>query len=297
MERHLFVTLALLAALAILVLLALSPGTAPVGRPALADDSVPEVVTRTYYLPMVARKVQGPRKCIMLNGGTMSPSEAHANILGAKCFTIGWHQLPTFAGLESVAGLPPSNHWGEPISATSTYVLAQNEPELIPQTVTETAIFHRNAEATYPGWLLTSPCMSHVGGALYLRGVYSAYVTLYDEPPPWSALCIHCYGNKAECQPVVEGIIALGEDIQVHQIWLSEFARHPCCGIPQETVVAQAAELMAWVDANPHISRYFWFNDAERGDEPWRVGAPLFEWGTNTLTPMGVHYQALDPTN
>lgn len=246
------------------------------------------------YLPIVWHVPEPPRKCVVLNGGSTPVTCSHAHLVGAGCFITGGQQVPACHGLEGVAQVVPSAI-GQPIVSTSDWLYGENEPDLTAKTVEQVAATQRQIETTYPQFKYVSCGVSQIGGAEYLRAVWDAYAAQYGTSPRWEALSIHCYGPLYVCQDRIQGVIDLAAELGGLEVWVTEFARPPDPNLPLEQVLAEAQAYMDWLAGNPDVDRYFYFNDAERGDEPWRIGVPLFQFGTDQLSPFGELYAAVLP--
>ena len=178
---------------------------------------------------------------------------------------------------------------GAEIASASQYVLGFNEPDLgdnhLPPE--QVAVLWHELEGYFPTKRLISPVPSHYHPE-WLAKFYDAYRVIYGYPPRLDGLAIHCYLDAARCQTIIEQIVSYADAWDVPEVWVTEFA--PMVGTDR---IAEARTLIAWMEAQPKVTRYAWFPSGAHGDEWWASDKMYLvdRSGTSpTLTDWGAMY-------
>jgi hypothetical protein len=89
-----------------------------------------------------------------------------------------------------------------------------------------------------------------------------------DDPIPFDVLDFHLYWDDVGlCQYAAQQYIDMAAFYGVSRVIVSEFAFGHLHGPAQG--ISDAAEFIAWVNAQDAIERYYWFATRLVGDEPW----------------------------
>jgi hypothetical protein len=109
-------------------------------------------------------------------------------------------------------------------------------------------------------------------------------------------LAVHCYQNSAEaCEGLVRWYENKARAWGVPEVWVTEFSFFSCNGWGLDYALAEAGKFRAWLDAEPMVRRFAWFQARYKGNEPWSFGpecnTSLVNWTTGDLTVFGEAYR------
>jgi len=210
---------------------------------------------------------------------------------------------PVFPGIESVPAVWDASYIGKPLGGNSKWLIGFNEPDIGNQanmTPEAAAMAWRKLEATYPDRKLASP-QTIFGAAGWLTEFRETYMALYGQPPKLDALAIHTYiGNSAaDYIAQVRSYIDLAKAWGIPEVWVTEWALGHGMDRTQRETMAEMAEYVAWLEAEPMITRYAaWTNRVECMADAFgfrfdsQFDTPLFSID-GRMTPLGTMYQAL----
>lgn len=209
----------------------------------------------------------------------------------------GWEAVPMIWGKSQI---------GAEVGGNSLYLMGFNEPDCIFQSrmnPEEGAQRWRELEAIYPDRLLISPGVMEVQ---WLRDFIEAYIAQTPEgespkPPRLQGLAVHCYvwadpeNSVKYCKGRVQETIALADQWSIPEVWLTEFA-YLCDPSGAGPGSEYLRKMMFWLESEPRVTRYMWFQWTYAGTESWSFGSAcntsLVKWETEpvTLTPYGEVY-------
>jgi hypothetical protein len=183
--------------------------------------------------------------------------------------------------------------WGRkqmhlPVGGNSDWLMQFNEPDLRGQsdlTLDDAIALTYEIEALHPTKRMVSPAPSHVNQN-WLRQFRAAFYAAYARYPRWDALGMHCYLSLSECITLAQQFIADAAAWQVPEVWITEWVAWS---------EADARRFMAWVEAQPAITRYaVYVSRQDCSDGTWNCelsGDPsLLEANGVTLTEHGQWY-------
>lgn len=262
------------------------------GRPApgpIIDRSPLAAPSARLYLPLAGR---APAAKLGLAGG----SPELVRTLGGSWY-YWWHGEPHgAAGIEAVGMIWGRWSGGVPqVTTGSRWLLGFNEPDALGQAYLppqEAAALWRQIEAVYPERLLVSPAPSHLHPE-WLPAFREAYRELYGAYPRMDALALHCYlPTAAECIALGQQYVAWAEEWDAAEVWCTEFAFLPAWSAD---AAGEARGFVAWLEAEPRVTRYAPYVSYETGGTPWW---PAIAPGTNPslfdaagrLTEIGLWY-------
>lgn len=178
-----------------------------------------------------------------------------------------------------------------PWATWSGWLLGFNEPDRPEQAniaPEEAATLWRQIEEARPSGVgLVSPVTAQ-GNLNWLRQWRSAYYAQYNEYPHVDAWAFHYYGGSADdllnaLNTLIAQLDAWGEP---DEVWVTEFGRCDSEGGRFMDDVIKAFK------ANPRVTRYAWFTNRLRGDEPCGdscIGCRLLTM-EGQITPFGQRY-------
>lgn len=234
----------------------------------------------TVYMPMVQSQFT-PSKGV----GLAHPPCQDAIAIGAA-WAYSWSRVaPTC--VEGVPMIWGATQAGLPVSGSSAYLLGFNEPDIATQanlTAQEAAALWPHIEDNYSDRLLVSPAPSHLDVA-WLQRFRNAYIAQHGHAPRLDALAVHCYGGYIGCRAKIEQVTQYAESWNIEGgVWVTEFATPPCLFASDEIALAQARQLIQWMQAEPRVARYAWFANRIDGNEWW---SPRMDCITPLFDPFG----------
>jgi hypothetical protein len=153
-------------------------------------------------------------------------------------------------------------------------------------------------EMDYPDKRLVSASAS----LEWLTAWYDSYISRYGEPPRVDAVAHHCYGaynaewSIAKCKASARDTIAWAVGRGIAEVWVTEFAHLPCW-IGEADSIKFMQAMVTYYRKTPTITRWAWFQNSYRSDEPWAFGTDcntsLVDIDTGELTTLGSAYKAL----
>jgi len=176
----------------------------------------------------------------------------------------------------------------------SGWLLGFNEPDHAEQAnipPEEAAILWRQIEeARLPGVRLVSPATVQ-GDLNWLRQWRNAYYARYNEYPHVDAWAFHYYGGASGLYNALSAMVAqLDAWGEPGEVWVTEFGR---CDDKAVDFMESAISIFK---ASPYVTRYAWFTNRIRGDEPWNPGGVANQCALLTmdgqLRPLGQRYAA-----
>jgi hypothetical protein len=150
----------------------------------------------------------------------------------------------------------------------SGWLLWGNEPDLEGPTPEVAASLYPDAEDLDANLALATG--SHLDADLsWVRQFWNAYHAQHGHAPRVDALHTHCYfGAESvdECIRHVGNVVQLAQDWGVSEVWVSEFA---CVPMTARSCYPAAERFIAWMEAEPTVTRYAWFGAFENPRWPW----------------------------
>jgi hypothetical protein len=274
----------------------------PITLPPQIISPLPLRTPEHVYLPLVSRQEKPSKKCVALS--TWLEIDKILEI-GARCTYRYWPSAEDYDGIENAGMVVYYNDWIT-VTGSAPYFMGYNEPDLgrygggAPVTPAMAAEMWPRIIAANPGKLAVSPAPSHLHPE-WLEQFYAAHVKRWGYPPKLDALAAHCYGGAEFCQRIVSQIIGYADRWNVPEVWVTEFAftsawqsQYPAGATWQ----SEAQRFIAWMDAEPRITRYYWWAliyDSHNPEEWWCNGwyTQLYDWATGELTERGRFYQAV----
>lgn len=253
------------------------------------------------YVPLMMSEWRQSKKCAGVSGRL---DLKEFEILGVHCTYTYWPTSRIEQGVE-IAGVVqyPS---GITVTGDVPYFLGFNEPDLsrfgggAPVTPQMAAEIWPAVIAANPNKLAVSPAPSHKHPE-WLAEFYAAHVARWGYAPKLDVLAIHCYESATVCINVVRQVIGYAERWDVPQVWVTEFAFTDAwqgAYLPTSTWQIEARTFIGWMDAQPRITRYYWWamsydedNPAEWWSYNWQTY--LVDWHTGQLNERGRFYQAV----
>lgn len=168
--------------------------------------------------------------------------------------------------------------------STAAAVLGVNEPDrgdqaaMSPERAVQLWIKTADAAA---GKLLGSPSVASDYG--WLDRWWGQALALHLRMPDFVA--VHTYpnmGNPTQAAQQVLGLVDWVAQRYGRPVWLTEFG---ACGGSDQAAVQFVKEVIAGLEARPHVERYAWFSDA-----PAACYKPLFD-GRGQITWLGQVYR------
>jgi hypothetical protein len=167
------------------------------------------------------------------------------------------------------------------LGGDSQFVMGFNEPNsqtaISPE---EGAALWWHIEQTFPNKLLVSPAPSQYDPNWLVR-MRDSYHSQFGGYPRFDRLAAHCYGPSEYCQGVIQQYIDWCNAWGCGGVWVTEFGNMPTSGGSWESsdVIAGVWQLVSWMEQNPAIERYAWFetfiyNDGQHGEWWWNGGSP-----------------------
>jgi hypothetical protein len=253
-------------------------------------------LTRMHF-PIVANNHRQSKKCVALSIGY---DTAKMLELGARCTYVYGSKPADFSnvGIEVLGMVYPD---AITVTGSAPYFMGYNEPDLglgiTPQMAAE---MWPQIIAANPGKMAVSPGVSEIHPE-WLDQFYQAHLSRWGYPPKLDALAIHCYKNAEVCIRIVSQVIGYAERWGVPQVWVTEFAFSDVWQINYPagaTWQSEARRFIDWMDAQPRITRYYWWALAYDSDEPkqwWNYGwfTQLYDWHAGGLNERGRFYQSI----
>lgn len=187
-------------------------------------------------------------------------------------------------GLDNVPMLYGGGDTGPAVHGSSHYLLGCNEPDIFNQcNMTPeqmVAPWHR-IEERFADRLLVAPAPSHLDPEWIVR-FRDAYLAMYQVPPRLDGLAVHCYlWDAQQCIALTQKYLVWAREWGVPEVWVTEFAFSACGGRSIDQTAVEARRFIAWMDAEPMVTRYAWFTNRIRPDEAWILDyecvSPLFD--------------------
>ena len=214
--------------------------------------------------------------------------DAALEAVGAKWW-YGWRRLPGGDGVPMVWG---RGDLGKPINGNAEWIMFYNEPENGDQAGVEPM----PAAADWVIFRTSYPGRRYVSPGCYSVEWLEDWLGRIDVMP--DALAAHCYmvqGAEGACKSHLARFVALAQRYGIPEVWVTEFAYVPQPGEGYAGAIAWMADITAWMDAQPTITRYAWFELAYLGSEPWAWGVAqntsLVDYNTGALTALGEAYR------
>ena len=270
------------------------------GAPALAassetlgEETAPETAEEQDEAPVATKKgaaVPMNSNCPEGWGGD------DARTLGAGWLYSWGTRPPLVNGVESVPMLWDEFDGCPELGGNSEWVMGFNERDhfgLANLSPEEGAEQWRQVEQCYPDKKLLSPAPAF--GTTWLEEMREAYIAASGEAPRFDAVAMHCYGGDGfvpGCQRKARSYATKLEAWDVPGgLWLTEFG---CVDPDREVQVENMEQALAWVETDPHITRYSWFATRYKGDEVWAFGTDhttaLAACESGELTALGELY-------
>jgi len=244
------------------------------------------------FIPFVVGSVPPPATLVGVGASYIAPHggyELNAALqkVGAQWW-YGWRPNPGGDGVPMIWG--PSD-LGKPVSGDAAWIMFYNEPENEYQSDVDPA----PAATDWPVLLRTYPGRRYVSPGCYSVEWLEEWLPLVEVKP--DALAAHCYmmmGGEGGCKSHLERFIALAAQYGIGEVWVTEFAYVPISGEGYDAAVAWMLDITAWMEVQPMITRYAWFELAYTGAEPWAWGTDrntsLVDYDTGRLTKLGCAY-------
>jgi hypothetical protein len=266
-------------------------------------------------------------------GAIMSyPNPAHVSQLGASWLHCWTANPPSYSHVECVpmihlsAPLPPT------VGGNSPFILGFNEPDVTnmidpdPNTNMNKLIVQWNwmeTKAPYRYHLFFSPSVtSQVGDATHLVGqtwlvaFRQRFFDAYGRYPRWAGLGCHIYTSGYAGVKPGQQIAAFKAEVNWYiqksaewgcpfGVWINEWAFVPCW-TTRAMALANMKLALEWLEQEPGVFRYAWFEASFVGDEPWAFhphipttdptyatvcNSSLIDWNTQQLTDFGIAYR------
>jgi len=133
---------------------------------------------------------------------------------------------------------------------------------------------------------------------LWLRGWRDAYVAEYGRLPRVDAVAVHCYAWTDDVTTAVDYCkqqVTSAHTLGLGNVWVTEWA---WLGSDQADGVAYMLRMRAWMDQDPRVERYAWFQLSYSGEEPWALApnASLVQFDTGALTQYGISHRGFSRT-
>ena len=266
------------------------------------DARVRQILTVLVFLPLILGGSAAAQAPTTLRGVGATYIEPHGGYsldtalqaVGAQWW-YGWRRMPGGDGVPMIWG---RGDLGKPINGDAEWVMFYNEPEHPDQanvTPQQAATDWITLLSLYPNRRYTSP------GCYSVEWLQDWLSRIVEKP---DALAAHCYMTRdgaveTGCQDHIRRFIALAEQHNIPEVWVTEFAYVPQPGEGYDAAIAWMEDITAWMDSQPMITRYAWFQLAYLGSEPWAWGADrntsLVDYGTGELTVLGHAYRGEIP--
>ena len=255
-----------------------------------------QILTILLFLPLVLTSSVSVQTPVTLRGVGATYIEPHGgysldvalSAVGAQWW-YGWRRMPGGDGVPMIWG---RGDLGKPVSGNQEWLMFYNEPENGDQanvTPAQAASDWVTFRTSYPGRRYVSP------GCYSVEWLQDWLSCIVEKP---DALAAHCYmqqGYEGGCKSHFERFIDLAQQYGISEVWVTEFAYVPIDGEGYGGAIAWMDDITAWMDAQPMITRYAWFELAYLGSEPWAFGADrntsLVDYNTGVLTVLGEAYR------